>query len=180
MLKSASISPCGRYRYTLTREWNSGLPTMLLCGLNPSTADAADDDATIRKEIGFARRNECGSIMKVNLYALRATDWRVLRDALARGEDAIGPEYDREWFRAMRRARDRYCSVFVAAWGARIEDIPGGAERAKLILDCLRNRGAGGMPSFYRGHVRCFGRTKDGHPRHPVRIPYSTPMEVIW
>ena len=42
--------------------------------LNPSTADATEDDPTIRACMAFAERWECGWLDVVNLYAFRATD----------------------------------------------------------------------------------------------------------
>ena len=44
--KSAEISPDGMYRYSLERTWDEGKPTVLFICLNPSTADAVEDDAT--------------------------------------------------------------------------------------------------------------------------------------
>src|SRR5437868_12651695 len=69
---SAVISPCGKFRYRLTRQWGEGaaLPFVML---NPSTADAEQDDPTIRKCVGFAKRMGYDGIEVVNLYAYRAT-----------------------------------------------------------------------------------------------------------
>ena len=44
--KEAHFSDCGKYRYYLMRQW-SDLPMAMVVGLNPSTADAEDDDPTI-------------------------------------------------------------------------------------------------------------------------------------
>ncbi len=44
----AVISYCGRYRYLLRRVWDWSKPRALICMVNPSTADARQDDATIR------------------------------------------------------------------------------------------------------------------------------------
>ena len=56
----AIISACGQYRYHLWRRWDELLPTMVWVMLNPSTADATEDDPTIRRCIGFAKREGCG------------------------------------------------------------------------------------------------------------------------
>jgi hypothetical protein len=55
MKQDAEISSNKRYRYVLTRIWNGALPTLLFIGLNPSTADAQEDDATIRRLISLTR-----------------------------------------------------------------------------------------------------------------------------
>ena len=60
IIKTAAISDCGTYRYSLTREWAEG-PRLLFVMLNPSTADAEADDPTIRKCIGYAQREGFGS-----------------------------------------------------------------------------------------------------------------------
>ncbi len=69
--RSAVISDCGHYRLRLDRVWDDRLPPMVICGLNPSTADGEKDDPTIRREMGFARRENCGALVKVNLAAFR-------------------------------------------------------------------------------------------------------------
>lgn len=46
----AVISDCGQYRYALSRGgWMGGKGTVLFVMLNPSTADASEDDPTIRR-----------------------------------------------------------------------------------------------------------------------------------
>lgn len=59
MKRAALVSEDGVFRYWLTREWSPdlGQKPRRLCFvmLNPSTADASEDDPTIRKCIGFAR-----------------------------------------------------------------------------------------------------------------------------
>jgi hypothetical protein len=53
---AATISADGRYRYRLERWWDEHVPAVLFVMLNPSTADARDDDPTIRRCVAFARR----------------------------------------------------------------------------------------------------------------------------
>lgn len=77
-LRGAVISDDGRYRYRLWRTWAPELPRMAWIMLNPSTADAEVDDPTIRRCVGFAKREGCGGIEVVNLYAYRSTDPSVL------------------------------------------------------------------------------------------------------
>src|SRR5262249_62207047 len=71
---AAGFSRCGRYRYWLTRTWDAARPAVCWLMLNPSTADAARDDPTIRRCIGLARRWGHGGIVVVNLFAWRAPD----------------------------------------------------------------------------------------------------------
>ena len=157
---SAVISECGRYRYVLTRRWcNDGDPLMFVM-LNPSTADAEQDDPTIRKCIGFARRHAYPGIVVCNLFAWRATDPKDLHRALLRGEDIIGPINHDYLVGQAETAAD-----IVLAWGAHADDhqaVVGG------LLGTLHE---------YRAKFRTLGVTKWGHPRHPLMVPYSQPLE---
>ena len=69
----ASMSQCGLYRYTLWRVWDESKPACVFVGLNPSTADASEDDATIRRCVRFAKDWDCGELLMLNLFAFRAT-----------------------------------------------------------------------------------------------------------
>ena len=87
IVKAAVISHCKRYRYRLARHWGAGsaLPFVML---NPSTADADNDDPTIRRCIAFAKREGAGGIVVANLFAFRATS---PADMLA-APNPFGPE----------------------------------------------------------------------------------------
>jgi len=110
-LKTADVSECGRYRYSLGRTWTPGLPTVVWCMLNPSVADASIDDPTIRRCIGFAKSWECGSIVVVNLFALRATDPKVLLTH----PEPIGERNDEAIVKAIRLHN---VWVVVCGWGS--------------------------------------------------------------
>ena len=75
---SAIISDCGFYRYRLDRGAGRALAIIMV---NPSTADAENDDPTIRKVLGFASRLDCSRIIVANKFAYRATDIQELRTA---------------------------------------------------------------------------------------------------
>lgn len=69
--KSAEISPDGLYRYSLERTWDEEKPTVLFVCLNPSTADAVEDDAAVRRMINFARQFGAGRLLVGNLFCLQ-------------------------------------------------------------------------------------------------------------
>ena len=79
MNSTATLSLCRTYRYSLTREWGSGL-AVLFIGLNPSTADETLDDRTIRRCIAFARDWGYARLHMANLFAFRATEPRDMKD----------------------------------------------------------------------------------------------------
>src|SRR3546814_12883118 len=75
MERTAELSTCGRFRWTLTRDWpgfgrltSRGLVVML----NPSTADARVDDPPIRRLIDWHQRWGFGGFTVVNLLPLRS------------------------------------------------------------------------------------------------------------
>jgi hypothetical protein len=144
ILGSAVFSKCGRYRYVLRRTWNESGPTVLIIGLNPSTADAECDDPTIRRCIGFARDWGYGSLLVGNLFAYRATHPRVLKSVA----DPIGPRND-SWLRNLVRQAD----FVVAAWG---------------IHGSLHSRDMQVLAAV--SDVHCLGVTKAGYPRHPLYL----------
>ena len=74
MIRTAVIDKTEKYRYSLLREWDDTRHKCLFIMLNPSTADASRDDPTIRRCIAFAKREGCGGLHVVNLFAYRATD----------------------------------------------------------------------------------------------------------
>lgn len=153
METSAIISDCGRYRYRLERRWADG-PALTFVMLNPSTADASVDDPTIRRCIGFAKRENCGGLVVVNLYALRATD----PDEMMKAHDRVGPENERWTMSAMLEAA-AHRSPVVAAWGTRGNGV--------FFTGMAKSRGVKPM---------CLGTTKAGYPRHPLYVPADQPL----
>lgn len=154
---SAVVSPCGTYRYSLVRRWEPG-PLLPVVMLNPSTADAVADDPTIRRVVGFAKRDGWAGVVVVNLYALRATDPRELR----RHADPVGPDNDDHIRAAVAGSR-----LAVVAWGA--NEGPN-AERAAEVLAMLTAAGA---------YPCAWGLTKGGSPRHPLYLRGDAPLSPV-
>jgi len=146
---TAEISSCGAYRYTLTRKTNCIFrwhrPALFIM-LNPSTADATQDDPTIRRCISFAERECCTDLTVVNLFALRATDpW-----TLTGHPDPVGPLND---LKIAEQIEEHKLGIVIAAWGAH----PFAQKRGKEALDKF-------------GPFMCFGKTKNGSPKHPLYL----------
>lgn len=142
----AILSGDDRYRYRLWRSWGDG-ERMAWVMLNPSTADAAVDDPTIRRCISFAKREGYDGIEVINLYALRATDPKELIVA----DDPEGPDNEKHWEEVLH---DHSIGMVVAAWGAGL--------KAQIPSRALSLWSLGG---WY-----CLGKTKSGEPRHPLYI----------
>ena len=144
-------SPCRRYRYVLWRLWGSGARPAMFIGLNPSTADETQDDPTVRRCKAFARSWGCDSLIMTNLFAWRATDPREMKAA----DQPVGSENDDWLYQLAERAHVR-----VAAWGVHGLWL----ERAMQVAAVLPD-------------LECLGRTKDGHPRHPLYLAGTTQLE---
>lgn len=157
--RSATISPCGTYRYRLDRGLGDRLVAFLM--VNPSTADAELDDATIRKVRGFARRIGYERFAVGNLFAYRATDIGALRDC----PEPVGPENDLHLAALIDEAE-----LVIVAWGP----------KAKLPAR-LRSRWnvVPEMARAARKTLHCLGVAADGHPLHPLMLPYSSSL-IDW
>lgn len=113
--------------------------------LNPSTADEVQDDPTIRRCIGYAKRWGYAGYCMTNIFAYRATDPRVMLSA----SDPIGIENDHYLNECARGA-----GIVVAAWGAHGAHMNRGAAVAKLLPD-----------------LHYLRLTKHGFPGHPLYLP---------
>ena len=89
IFKRATLSPEGLYRYSLERTWDMDRVQVNFIMLNPSTADAENDDPTIRKIMRFAESWGHGGIVVTNLFAWRSSSPNELGRL---GESAIGRE----------------------------------------------------------------------------------------
>lgn len=149
-MNGARFSPCGRYRYVLTRDVSILNPRLVnFVMLNPSTADATVDDPTIRRCIGYARAWDYGHLVVTNLFAYRATDPRALKSE----DDPVGPdngEYIATWA--------THADLIVVAWGAHGAYL----DRSAAVLAQLR--AIGKVPHY-------LARTKRGQPCHPLYLP---------
>jgi len=158
MTRYAEISTCGAYRYRLERTWDCGLPRCAWICLNPSTADDQRDDPTVRKIIGFSSRWGYGGFALFNVLALRSADPRTLLTHDAPRGPGNEPWRIAQWCDAVSPDWP------ILAWGAvhkRFEI---------MAMECFA-----ALPK----QARCLGYTKDGNPRHPLMLPYSTRLEIF-
>lgn len=179
--KGAIIDASGTYRFRLWREWrlgdnraiwdmwidHNGRPVVdgeghqlgdpLSCVfimLNPSTADCAQDDPTIRRCVSFARRFGFDRLEVVNLFAFRATS---PADLLKVGAEADPVGSENEWHVA--KALDN-AGLIVCAWGAH----GGHLDQDETMMGWID------VHNYRDAPVVCLGQTKDGFPRHPLYL----------
>lgn len=150
--RSATYSPCEKYRYTLRIVWDESLPVAAFIGLNPSTATEFQDDPTIRRCRKFAEREGCGGMLMVNLFAYRATmpaDMKIQADPIGEGN-------------RLAEFLDTCSGPHIACWGTHGSHLDRGAFIAPLFRELL-----------------CFGKNSDGSPKHPLYLKSSTPLESL-
>lgn len=153
ILKSASISKCGRYRWWLRREWtalgcNKGVCCFVM--LNPSTADAMVDDPTIRRCIGFAKSWGYSELLVINLFPWRATDPKQLH----KGSECRGGV---RGYATLLEAVS--ADITICAWG---DNNTFG--RALVFRDIVKR-------VYLNRAVYCLGLTKRwSRPRHPLYV----------
>jgi len=151
ILKTAVISPCGLYRYSLGREDDMPRPdtkgTVVFGLANPSTADAEFDDATVKKGWKYAVSWNYHRMIYVNLNPFRATD---PKKALI-PPPAVMAENDTHLRFAISQA-----DLFVCAWGRLAPaDL---VERAMGVIQFQK-------PLYY------LELSKDGkRPKHPLYL----------
>ena len=150
------LSDDRRYRFTLVRRvsmFGDGVAAWLM--LNPSTADEEHDDQTIRRVMSFSAAWGYHDCLVVNLSPLRSPH----PSELVPVEAGIHGRNLHEVLQAARWAR-----TMIVAYGAHV----GKVDRAAETLEALR---ATGVPLY------CLGRTKEGHPRHPLMVRGDTKLE---
>lgn len=145
---TATFSPCRRYRYTLSRNWDPDRPNLVFCMLNPSTADETQNDPTVERCQRRAERMGFGGVTVLNLFAYRSTD----PAGLYQVEDPIGPDNDTSILDVCRRA-----PMVICAWGKHGKH----QGRAAHVLTRLR---AEAMPLY------TLAVNKDGSPKHPLYV----------
>ncbi len=163
MMRAAIISPCGTYRYTLSRVWNENLPRPAWICLNPSTANHLIDDASVRRMTSFSRSfvlegQSFGGFDLYNLFGFRSSKPIDLRTAA----DPVGP--DNNAHLARLASLDR--KLVIVAWGGSIPTKH--RERENEVLKLLASR------TLY-----CLGKTGGGYPCHPLFLPNATQLEIF-
>lgn len=154
MIKSADFSEDRVYRYALWRRWDSeNADYAMFIGLNPSTADETNDDATIRRCIRFAQDWGYSGLCMTNLFAFRATLPKVMKKAAY----PVGKDNDRWLTECAQHAK-----VVVAAWGR------DGAflHRNEMVKRLIPN-------------LHYLRLIKSGEPEHPLYLPKElTPIPL--
>lgn len=152
------LSECGKFRYRLDRQVADIGPVYAFFGINPSTADATLDDATVRKWRGFVTRWGGSRFIVGNVFAFRATDVR----QLATAADPVG-RLSNDYLKEIIAEAD----VLVPCWG-NITKVPRDLRsHFRWLFGLLMTSGK---------PVKSFGISKGGDPMHPLMLGYDTPL----
>ena len=152
---TAVYSDCERYRYSLTRVWDHQADKVLFVMLNPSTTTEVQNDPTVERCERRARTLGFGGFRVTNIFAWRDTDPRNMKAAT----DPIGPHND-----ATLVESAAWTDTIIAAWGTHGAHMDRGALVAVLLEKTQR-------PLFH------LGLSKQGHPKHPLYLPYTQQPE---
>lgn len=160
LCSTAVLSHTEEHRYELLRIWDDQKSVLVVCMLNPSRADATANDPTVLTLIHFAKFWGYGGIRIVNLYAFRASQ----------------PKEMFQKSEAVRIGPDNWLYLQAAIDFAKKQD-------KKLLVAWGRGGEVDGRDEWFANRavshgisLICLGRTKDGHPKHPMargahRIP---------
>ncbi len=143
------------YRYNWARRVSDKPGRALGIFVNPSKADEYRSDNTITRWCNFVRRFGYGVAEVGNLHGFRATDPKDMKAA----SDPVGPDNDRYLREALQR-----CGLIVVGWGIHGAFMDRDQKVEKLIISSTNRQ------------LYCFGKTKDGYPRHPSRLANNTEL----
>lgn len=138
---------------------------LVVIGMNPSVADGENDDRTIAKLYGFARREGANGLVMGNVHPGISTD----PDQLSRLLMPYGFE------ERQRQALDGMISesavAVVAAWGKAPRGLSSWRDRVELVKEIADDVGR---------PLLCFGTNGDGSPKHPLYLRGDTPLVPWW
>jgi hypothetical protein len=123
--------------------------------LNPSKATEQANDPTIERCQRRAVQLGYGGVAVVNLFAWRETSPARLKQA----RDPVGPDNDAQIIHAAGQ-----CDAILAAWGVHGDHLDRAAEVKAQLLQT-------------HTPLMALGQTRQGHPRHPLYVPYATVPE---
>lgn len=150
-LSGASFSNDRKYRYCLWRIWDETKPLVMFIGLNPSQANEAKDDPTIKRVIAIAKHNGYGGFYMMNCWAFIAT----------KPEDLKYNHMANKWNDSLIILTAGKCKDVVFAWG-----------NFKIVTDMGRDKEL--KEVFPNALALCIN--KNGSPKHPLYCRADTTL----
>lgn len=145
MEKGAEFSNDNKHRYCLWRIWDSTLPLVMFIGLNPSTANAQNDDPTIRRIVSISKNLGYGGVYMMNCWTYISTDPAQLK---------VNP---------MNEEINNHNLIIVAS---KCKDVIFAYGNFKIVSDTGRDKELKEMfPKALALHIN-----KNGSPKHPLYV----------
>jgi hypothetical protein len=155
---SAVFSTDGKYRYELRREWTNGTGGVLGVLLNPSDANAYENDPTVGRMCSFVRAMRKQWFALANMFAFKTPYPEEMLRAHREGVDIVGPENDATIAKLAAAA-----DMIIVAWGS-CSKAPGLARgRARELV-------SPGGPLHGR-QLHALRVTSGKAPEHPLYLP---------
>jgi hypothetical protein len=155
------------FRYLLSRTTTAqSNSTLLVCMLNPSTADEEKNDPTISRICRLAENGGFSRLLVLNLFAIRATN----PTDIWFHKDPIGVENWRTWDEVLQRLLPGEDSISVA-WGR------APSSRSKLLQFFPALIEASNRLQQWPSLLTTWVRNLDGSPRHPLYINKNTKLQ---
>lgn len=148
MIREAKFNDDRSHRYMLIREWDLTRDPILWIGLNPSTANEEEDDATIRRVIRFSQDWGYGVAVMMNLFT-QVTPYPNELDIFDVGATLQN--------RADLWHMSQNTHQTVCCWG----NFKQAQFEGRVIAERLK-------------YPYCLGQNKNGSPKHPLYIRSDT------
>lgn len=150
----ADFNDLGNHRYSLTRGWlrlDQEANIAMAIGLNPSTANAAKDDPTIRRICSLLDANGYNMLYMVNLFSyITPYPEELQRVATCKYDEK---QCKKIWAHFRDASRD-----VIFAWG-NFDTVGRDQLAIKMFPSAL-----------------CFGKNKNGSPKHPLYLKKDTKL----
>jgi hypothetical protein len=152
--RGAKFSPCKKYRLQLWRLWDDQLPIIMFLMLNPSSADAHNDDPTIRRCVNFTKNWGYGGFYIGNLYPLISSKPKLLLESLSvsHSENKLNLDEMAE-----------KCDKIICAWG-NFEIVKKLGIPNDFLID-------------YKNKLYYISKSKNETPKHPLYLKSSLKLK---
>ena len=151
--KGAKFSEDRKYRYALWRVWDESKPLVMFIGLNPSTANEDENDATIRSVERLSKHNGYGGFYMMNCFPFVSTN---PKDLIAQ-RFTLEERVNNDWLLYVKQL----CSDTVFAWGNFdvVKDFKKDIELSTMFPD-----------------AKALHLNKNGSPKHPLYCKTDSPL----
>ena len=155
------FSECKSYRWILKRDLLRGKKTLIFIGLNPSKANAFNNDNTLIRIINFCSRWNYKNLYVINLFGLISKS----PSQLSKNKNPIGSNNDLITLKALEFWSENINCDLWLGWGDKGQLF----QRDRIVLKLIEKFSKlESKENNYSRRVLSLGLTKKGIPRHPL------------